>query len=124
MKNGWREIIGRTVAGVIVAKSRKTPHHQVFLVFADGTSFEIYGDAVTCSSGVLGWANPERAIDPRHGQVVSVYGPRDGPLPGTPLQCDGEGSLPRYYVSGRETPRERLNAWDEAITAIRNAQWH
>ena len=54
MKDGIKEIVGRTVAGVVIAYNKeRSPHNQIFLIFEDGTSYEIYGDSFTCCSGVV-----------------------------------------------------------------------
>ena len=53
MKDGLKDIIGRQVAAVVVARSDKgSPRNQVFLVFTDGSNFEFWGDSFTCCGGV------------------------------------------------------------------------
>ena len=54
MKNGIKQIVGKTVAGVVVADSatRKSPSQHLFLTFTDGTFFEIYGEDFSGASGV------------------------------------------------------------------------
>ena len=120
MKNGWREVIGRTIEGVIVGESKRTPRHQVFLLFSDGTSFEIYGDAVPCARGVDVHPNPERAIHPREGKVVAVYWEGKGPRPRPPLETGRD--LIAYGGSDGHTREvstaEALRAWREAKAAI------
>jgi hypothetical protein len=37
------DMVGRRVSGVVVKESAKEPHRQVFLLFDDGTQFELYG---------------------------------------------------------------------------------
>ena len=53
MKEGLKDIVGKTVTAVAVAENEaNSPHHQVFLVFSDGTYFEFYGDQINCCAGV------------------------------------------------------------------------
>ena len=53
MKDGIRYIIGKTIASVAVVENRTSPpRNQIFLIFKDGTSFEIYGNQFTCCSGI------------------------------------------------------------------------
>lgn len=53
MKNGLKDIVGKTVSGVAVAaNSHSHPHQQVFLIFPDGTYFEFYGEQFSCASGL------------------------------------------------------------------------
>ncbi len=55
MKDGIKEIIGKTVSSVVIAyNENRPPRHQIFLVFDDETSYEIYGESFTCCSGVVG----------------------------------------------------------------------
>lgn len=55
MKDGIKQIVGKTIAAVVVASNSRRPHYQIFLVFDDETSFEIFGDAMTCASGLNPW---------------------------------------------------------------------
>lgn len=51
MKDGIKKIVGKTISAVVVAeKERGAPENQVFLVFSDNTSFELYG-AFNVASG-------------------------------------------------------------------------
>ena len=53
MKDHIRDIVGKTITGVIVAKKENDlPRHQVFLVFSDDTYFEFYGSDFCCAGGV------------------------------------------------------------------------
>lgn len=53
MKDGIQDIIGKTIAGVVIAQNKqRAPHQQIFLVFDDETSYEFYGELFTCASGV------------------------------------------------------------------------
>jgi hypothetical protein len=74
MKDGLKHIIGRQIAAVIVAKSdKRSPRNQVFLVFTDGSNFELYGDAFTCCGDVDRTRDIARYIASGGGQVVRVY---------------------------------------------------
>ena len=51
MNDHIREIVGRTIKGVVVKESSEdSPSMQIFLVFSDGYYFEIYN-----SYGQLAW---------------------------------------------------------------------
>ncbi len=63
MKDGIKEIVGKTIAAVVVASNNRKPYYQIFLVFDDETSFEIFGDAMTCASGLNPWGI-DRVFDP------------------------------------------------------------
>jgi len=52
MKDGLRQILGKTIRAAVVAESSDSPGHQVFLIFTDDTYFEFYGDQFNCSSGI------------------------------------------------------------------------
>jgi len=54
MKSGIKQIIGKIISGVIVKESGGSPRQQVFLIFNDGTYFELYGNSITCCSGLNG----------------------------------------------------------------------
>ena len=44
MRDAIRKIVGKRVAGVVVKEAGRSPRTQVFLVFSDGTFYELYGD--------------------------------------------------------------------------------
>ena len=52
MKSGLKDMIGRTVAGVVIAERPLSPKVLLFLTFTDGTFYEIYGDDIHATSGV------------------------------------------------------------------------
>lgn len=52
MKSHIKKIIGKTIEKVVVAKGPRDPHQQVYLLFTDGTHFEIYGDWFTCANHI------------------------------------------------------------------------
>lgn len=43
MKSYIEQIVGKTIAGVVVREAENEPRRQVFLVFTDDTHFELYG---------------------------------------------------------------------------------
>jgi len=45
MTGAISHILGKTISGVIVKEGDETPRGQVFLLFADGTYYELYSDA-------------------------------------------------------------------------------
>jgi hypothetical protein len=42
MKHEILGIIGKTIAGIVVNRAETSPRSQVFLIFSDGTYFELY----------------------------------------------------------------------------------
>jgi hypothetical protein len=52
MKNGIKQIVGKTVSGIVVASKDGAPRQQLFLSFTDGTYFEIWGESFSCAGGV------------------------------------------------------------------------
>src|SRR5690349_11625371 len=74
MKDGLKNIVGKQIAAVVVAKSEQAPNQQVFLVFPDGTCFEFYGQSFTCCSGLDNAEGIERYVASRGGEIVRVYG--------------------------------------------------
>ena len=43
MHGTWESILGRTIKAVVTAENLSEPQSQVFIVFTDGSSFEIFG---------------------------------------------------------------------------------
>jgi hypothetical protein len=62
MKPGVKNIVGKTIAAVLVKERANTPRGQVFLVFSDGTYFEFYATE----------GNIQGASDLRHGTFGDV----------------------------------------------------
>jgi hypothetical protein len=52
MKDGIREVLGKTISGIVVGENSTQPKVQLFITFTDGTYFEIYGESFSCASGV------------------------------------------------------------------------
>ena len=129
MKNGFKDIIGKKIAAVVVAKSdRCDPRHQVFLVFPDGTRFEIYGEAFTCCSGLDRADGIADYVESGGGKVERVYGDASmlEPARATSLSTGPNGGLP-YGVPEPPEPLEKLltrdlNAWIEAKAAVEKAR--
>jgi hypothetical protein len=128
MKEGWKQIVGKTVEAVVVGKSTKAPCRQVFLRFTDGTSLEIYGDSFTCANGVLRRADPEAAIDPRYGEVVAICfkGDHMPKRSAGPLILDGDND-PEYYIRAQAeteviSSELELAAWKAAQAVLAKAR--
>ena len=57
MKDGIKQIIGKTIKGVVVKKWNRPPWSQVFLLFSDHTYYELYaagqpGSEISGAGGV------------------------------------------------------------------------
>ena len=65
MKAGIEQIIGRTVEAVLTCEREgiAQPRNQVFLVFTDGSFYELYGDDIHCCSGVSSKGGLQAALD-------------------------------------------------------------
>ena len=50
MKSGIRQVLGKTISGIVVTGNDKEPMIQLFLTFTDGTFFEIWGNSFDCCS--------------------------------------------------------------------------
>lgn len=44
MKSYVEQIVGKTIAGVVIREADSDPRRKVFLVFTDETHFELYGE--------------------------------------------------------------------------------
>lgn len=42
-KDAFQHVVGKRIQGVVVAERDSAPHTQVFLIFEDGTYYELYG---------------------------------------------------------------------------------
>jgi hypothetical protein len=76
MKDGLKQVIGKHISGVVVASRPSSPRQQLFLTFADGTYFEIWGDSFSCAGGVdLGGAPAAIAYATGMGaKITRLYG--------------------------------------------------
>ena len=117
MKNGFKDIIGKQIAAVVVAKSdRRAPRHQVFLVFPDGNRFEIYGENFSYCSGLDKAAGIAEYVESGGGEVVRVYGDASVLEPARArVPAGGDESLEGLLTRD-------LNAWIEAKAAIARAK--
>jgi len=52
MKPGIKNIIGKTISGIVVANNMANPKQQMFLIFSDGTYLEFYGEGFSCAGGL------------------------------------------------------------------------
>ncbi len=52
MKSTIGKIVGKAIAGVVVAYNSHEPRKQVFLQFHDGTYLELWGESFNCASAV------------------------------------------------------------------------
>jgi hypothetical protein len=75
MKDGVREIIGKTIVSVVVAESARSPSTQMFLAFSDGTYFEIWGDTFTGAGGLDQGAAKDviKYVESTGGKVTAAY---------------------------------------------------
>jgi hypothetical protein len=78
MRDGIRQIIGKTITGLIV-KERVNPETgpatQVFLLFSDGTNYELYGNVVgTSGLGKMDVLDIKRYMAPEMKVVLEAYG--------------------------------------------------
>ena len=98
----------------------------MFLVFTDGTRFELYGEAFTCCSGVDEAEGIGRYVRSSGGEIVGVY---DEPPAGwqeanMPLTTGPERAP--YHVRAPESLTEAmsrdLQAWQAAKAAIAKAK--
>ena len=74
MKDGLKHLVGKRISGVVTARSQRSPREQVFLVFTDGSRFELYGDNFTCCSGLDDAEGIERYVKSGGGEVAQVHG--------------------------------------------------
>lgn len=73
MKDGLKEIVGKRIAGVVVAESDQDSRQQVFLVFGDGTTFEFHGNHFTCSAGLKESARLANYLKSGGAQVKRIF---------------------------------------------------
>jgi hypothetical protein len=74
MKDGVAHIVGKRIAGVVVARSPRGPKQQVFLVFDDGTRFEFWGENFSCCSGLDKAHGLVDYVEMAGGRIVRMYG--------------------------------------------------
>jgi hypothetical protein len=125
MKNGLQHIVGKRIATVVVAASDRSPRNQVFLIFPDGTRFELWGDHFSCCSGLDSVEGLERYVESGKGRIVQVYGVH-AEVEGSNVPLTTGRERAQYQVAAPETLEglmtRDLAAWSEAKTAIEKAQ--
>jgi len=116
MKDGLKDTIGKRIAAVLVAASDCSPQQQVFLVFADGSNFELYGENFTCCAGLDRTADIARYVESGGGRVTAVYGDAAMLEPARAAAASREdGSLETLL-------RRDLDAWIEAKAVVEKAR--
>ena len=79
MKDGIRQIVGKTISGVVVKEADRLPRMQVYLLFTDGTYFEIHsGSGDMCWASRLDVGGIERVreyMSPAHRIVMEELAP-------------------------------------------------
>ena len=122
MKNGLKDIIGKQITAVVVASSDRAPKQQVFLVFADGTHFEFWGESFSCCSGLDPAEGIEPYVESGAGKIVSVYGDVRALAPtdkSKVLALHDDMSVPATL---EKVLKRDLDAWREAQVAIGKAR--
>ena len=117
MKDGLKDIVGKRIAGVVVAESDHDPAQQVFLVFADGTTFEFYGRQFTCCGGLDRAASLAAYIKSGGAQVKKLF------PAGTATASANEGfdeAAPKESLA--ELLQRDLDAWTAAKAAVERAR--
>jgi hypothetical protein len=94
MKDGIAQIVGRRIAGVVVAQSPRGPRQQVFLVFEDGTRFEFWGENFSCCSGVDRAAGLADYVEMAGGEIVRMFGAVADRMPMPPQGPDTGNDIP------------------------------
>lgn len=126
MKGGLKDVVGKKIAGVVVASSERSPKQQVFLVFTDGSCFELHGNDFSCYSGLDDAAQISDYVISGRGKVTAVYGdPEAWRRRAAKVLMTGRGDAP-YDVPALETLEGRmerdLRAWEEAKSLITRAK--
>ena len=75
MKDGVKDIVGKTIEAVVVARNDRDPLNQVFLVFEDGTYFEFWGPNFSCAGGIVqgGKEKVTSYIQKLGGRITGIY---------------------------------------------------
>jgi hypothetical protein len=50
--NAFQAVIGKRIQGLVVGQNSESPQCQVFLIFDDGTHYELYGSDLQGSKGI------------------------------------------------------------------------
>mgnify|MGYP003576161309 CR=1 FL=1 len=127
MKDGVKYLVGKQIAAVVVARSQRPPHHQVFLVFPDGSRFELYGENFTCCGGLDRAEGIAEYVKSGGGEIVQVHRtPCTSTAPVKAPLSTGPEPAPPYHVPAPETlvdaMKRDLAAWEMARAAIEKAR--
>ena len=118
MKPGLKDLIGKRIAAVVVAENaHRNPRQQVFLAFADGTSFEFHGSEFTCNAGLDPAERIEPCVEGAGGRIVRVYGDVRQLAPVSPATADAAGQPVERLMA------KDLAAWRVAKDAIARARY-
>ena len=122
MKNGLKDTIGKQIAAVVVAESGRAPKQQVFLVFTDGTSFELYGESFSCCRGLDRAGGIEEYVESGGGKIARVYGDVRALAPADKAKVLAvhDDTLPPSMLE--KLLMQDLDAWREAKAAIAKAK--
>lgn len=74
VKDGVRQLIGRTVVKVIVSVNPRQPSTQVFLVLDDGSYYEFYGSVNSASGSTPGSEEDAERYARLFGGTITKYG--------------------------------------------------
>lgn len=123
MKDGLRHIVGKTIAGVVVARSGGSPRMQVFLVFPDGSRFEFHGESFSCNAGLDDARGIARYVESGGGEIVGVYSERprarDGSKGAAPRQANAIATRDPETLAAKM--QRDLDAWVAAKDVIARA---
>ena len=122
MKNGLKDIIGKQIAAVVVAASDRAPKQQVFLVFADGTRFEFWGESFSCCSGLDPAEGIEPYVESGAGKIVRVYGDVRALAPADKARVLALHDDTPAPATLEKVLRRDLDAWREAKAVIGRAK--
>lgn len=50
--NSFKRVIGKRIHGLVVAAHPESPRRQVFLIFDDGSFYELFGDDISGCKGI------------------------------------------------------------------------
>jgi len=118
VKDGLKEIVGKKIAGVVVAESDHDPSQQVFLVFEDGTTFEFYGRQFTCCGGLDQASVLARYIQSGGAQVKKIF----PAAVATASANDGFEEAPPSQEPLEDLLQRDLDAWKAAKAAVERAR--
>lgn len=118
MKDGLKYIVGKTIAGVVVASSKGSPHNQVFLIFPDGSRFELYGDNFSCCAGLDSAARIPHYVASGKGEIVNVYDEALDPDDGMRFDRGREEIGTRAPETLASRMKRDLDAWNAAKDVI------